>query len=34
VESVATAALRRRSNQMPISIPNYDQKTIGFDSEY
>jgi len=24
---VATAALRRRSNPMPISIPNYNRKT-------
>jgi hypothetical protein len=25
--SVATAALRRRSNPMPITIPNYNRKT-------
>ena len=24
---VATAALRRRSNPMPITVPNYDRKT-------
>jgi hypothetical protein len=24
---VATAALRRRSNPMPISVPNYNRKT-------
>jgi hypothetical protein len=27
VESFATTALRRRSNPMPISIPNYNRKT-------
>jgi hypothetical protein len=27
VESLATTALRRRSNPMPISIPNYNRKT-------
>jgi len=25
--SAATAALRRRSNPMPISVPNYNRKT-------
>ncbi|MDP3000234.1 MAG: hypothetical protein Q8N47_22305, partial [Bryobacterales bacterium] len=25
--SVATAALRRRSNPMPISVPNYNRET-------
>jgi len=24
---IATAALRRRSNPMPISVPNYNRKT-------
>jgi hypothetical protein len=27
VESIATAALRRRSNPMPITVPNYNRKT-------
>jgi hypothetical protein len=27
VESSTTAALRRRSNLMPITIPNYNRKT-------
>jgi hypothetical protein len=39
---VATAALRRRSNPMPINVPNYHRKTdrfqfgtlIGFTSEW
>jgi hypothetical protein len=28
--SVTTAALRRRSNPMPITIPNHDRKTDRF----
>jgi hypothetical protein len=27
VDPVATAALRRRSNLMPITVPNYNRKT-------
>jgi hypothetical protein len=30
----ATAALRRRSNPMPITFPNYNRKLIGFSSDY
>jgi hypothetical protein len=30
VESAATTALRRRSNQMPITVPNYDRNIDRF----
>jgi hypothetical protein len=30
VESAATTALRRRSNPMPISVPNYCRNTDRF----
>jgi hypothetical protein len=30
LESVATANLRRRSNPMPITVPNYKGKTDRF----
>jgi hypothetical protein len=31
---LATAALRRHSNLMPITVPNYSRKTIGISSEH
>jgi len=34
VDPIATAALRRRSDLMPITVPNYNRKLIGFSSEY
>jgi hypothetical protein len=30
VESAATTALRRRSNPMPITVPNYDRNIDRF----
>jgi hypothetical protein len=30
VESAATTALRRRSNPMPITVPNYDRNIDSF----